>query len=259
MKQYNEIKQIITEHFGITSLETYKVWLAKWRSGEWKPTEEDLIILSPDVVDCFDFWNVANDLFGNDCVCNVADGNKAHTQMESNRTNLFIARQTGLLAHIDSYRDYKLNVLELGAGYGSLKNYIEANTQFSYTGFDVFPKIPEILPTDKAGMIPDEFIQNNIGKFQLITASNVLQHLSTKQKVNFFNAAHKLLSAGQVLSFNLNVFSSRSTNKYMTLYGQFIEMLTNEEIAGLIDGKFGLVTSTTRMYDGLTGFTFIKV
>jgi len=52
MKKYNKIKKIITEHFGLTSLEDYKTWLEKWISKEYIPTKKDIALLHPDNISC---------------------------------------------------------------------------------------------------------------------------------------------------------------------------------------------------------------
>lgn len=259
MKNYDEIKEIITKKFGITSLDAYSEFLRKWRAKEWIPTQEDLEILSPDDINCRDFWKLTQDLFGMDSVCNIADGNKVENRIDSNRTNLSIARHTGMLNLIDDWRQFKMKVLEYGAGFGSLKNYIESTTCAEYYGFDVFPKCSDISETTEQGYIPAEFVESNKGKFQLVVSTNVMQHVSEKQKLQFIKDAATLLVAGGMLSFNLPVDTNdASPIRYGTLYGQFIEVPKISKVMSWIEKDFSPAFTTTRHHDMLVGFTCVR-
>jgi hypothetical protein len=261
MKKYNEIKQIITEHFKITSLEEYSKWLARWRSKEWIPTSEDKELLSPDVVDCHDFWKVVEDLFGDDCVCNAVEGNVYEDRMGANRNNLSIARTSGLIAAIDELKFYKANLLEVGAGYGSLKNYVETTTRFSYTGFDVLPKISGIRESTREGNLPEDFVKAHEGTFNIVASTNVFQHFSPKQKIKLIDDASVLLSDGGYLLINLPVDYSVPPQepRYMTLYGQFIGMPSQIFMGDVLTSRqFQIFVTTIRHYDGMTGYSCIK-
>jgi hypothetical protein len=260
MKTYDEIKKIITEHFKITSLEVYKDWLAAWRAKTWIPTEEDLKLLHPDVINSEDFWKVCEDLFSTDCVANAVDNGTtvAYNHMSGNRMNLRIARSVGLINWIDEFRHYNLSLLELGPGYGSLRNYVEATTMFNYVGFDVVPKTPDVKKCTSEGHIPPEYVSENAGKFNIVFSSNVLQHLSPKQRLKFFDDAYTLLSEEGMLMFNIQTdVKLPIERRYMTLYGQFIEIPTYEEIIGIVQEKY-LIESTNGRNDGYIGLVCKK-
>jgi len=260
MKTYDEIRRIITEHFGIVDLRAYSDWLSKWRSGEWTPTEEDINLLSPDEIDCFDFWKVTEDLFGIDGVCNTVDSRITAdlSKMNGNRGNLNIARCLGCLNGIDQLAHEKLNILEYGAGYGSFRNYVEATTQFNYSGWDVYPKVSDIRQTTHAGYLPEEFVEINRGQFHFVFASNVLQHVSTKQKLQFFSDAHKLLCINGQLIINIPILPLNSHSKYMTLYGQFVEMPTQNMFFGWVTDKFDVLAVTETPRQCMIGITMSK-
>lgn len=259
MKNKEEIRKIITEHFKITTPESYKKWLVDWRANGGIVSDEDLKILSPDNINCRDFWIVGEELFGTDCVCNTLDGIPNVTeQMQGNRVNLNLAKQSGILNVIDHFSNYKIKILEIGAGYGSLKNYIEVKTEFDYSGFDVYPKIAGVLSTTDAGYIPYDYIVNNCGSFVIVASSNVFQHLSETQRKKYIYDSAELLSDKGYFLFNLMVdFGYSGTRKYMALYGQFCPVPSMLEIQDSLKERFIIQTTTTR-YDGLVGFVCIK-
>lgn len=260
MKTKDEIKKIITEHFGITSFEVYKEWLAKWRKGEYNPTPEDMALLHPDNVNCKDFWSVAEELFGSDCVCNAADGDPAtlFDIVKGGRTNLDIARGSGNLIFIDRNRHYNARLLELGTGYGSFRNYVETTTGFEYVGFDVLPKISGVLPTTEDGFIPPEYVKDNASKFDIVFSSNVLQHLSLKQKTRFVEDAAVLLKERGLLLINVPVYYGQVSKRYMVMYGQFIDIEDQKTMGDLLGKNFYIVSTTIIHYNGSTGFNCVR-
>ncbi len=62
MKQYQEIRRILVEDFGFSDLAAYRQWVESKRSA-LVPSSEMIARLSPDVVDCRDFWRVCDELF----------------------------------------------------------------------------------------------------------------------------------------------------------------------------------------------------
>jgi len=261
MKTYDEIRRIITEHFGIVDLRAYSDWLSKWRSEEWTPAEEDINLLSPDEIDCFDFWKVVEDLFGIDGVCNTVDSRISAvdlSKMNGNRANLNIARTLGCLSTIDQYAYQECNLLEYGTGYGSLKNYVEVTTRFNYSGWDVYPKVPDVHATTRTGYLPPEFVMINRGQFHFVVSSNVLQHVSTKQKLQFFSDAHDLLCRNGQLIVNVPILPTKHRSKYMTLYGQFIEMPTRDTFFDWVADKFDVLATTESPRQYMIGVVLSK-
>ncbi len=106
MKQYQEIRTILTQEFGFENLDNYKKWVTEVRPTV-VPTPELVSRLSPDTVDCGDFWKVCEELFGDDPVCNVTlqpqVGSLPFTvesRMDSNRLNLRLAKTLGITAFL---------------------------------------------------------------------------------------------------------------------------------------------------------------
>ena len=71
MKKAQEIRRILTEDLGFTDLAAYQKWIEQVRPTV-QPTAEHIERLSPDNIDCRDFWKVCEELYGDDPVCNVA-------------------------------------------------------------------------------------------------------------------------------------------------------------------------------------------
>lgn len=144
--------------------------------------------LSPDVVNCRDFWKVCDDLFGSDPVCNIAVapevGRLPHpieTPMDANRMNLRLAKSLGVTAFLDENAHQRLKTLEIGAGYGALKNYIETQTRHVYTGVDVVPRVPGVLQATADGVLPTDLVEGERSSYSYVVSSNVFQHFSARQ------------------------------------------------------------------------------
>ena len=69
MIKYVEIKRILTNEFGFHNLKDYQKWIDEVRPTI-SPNSELIQRLSPDNVDCRDFWKVCEELFGIDPVFN---------------------------------------------------------------------------------------------------------------------------------------------------------------------------------------------
>lgn len=270
MKKYDEIKRILTEDFGFVDLDAYKKWVANVR-----PTlslTPDLIQrLSPDDVDCRDFWKVCDELFGYDPVCNVvcqpAVGSLPYpieTPMDANRMNLRLAKSLGILAFIDENAHERLKFLEIGSGYGSIKNYIETRTAYVYTGVDAAPRIPGVVQTTGQGFIPAAILDSESGRYSYVVSSNVFQHLSAKQRSRYYQDAHALLHDRGLFLFNLHVDRGKAGeylrddqgNAWCDHYGQFT-LVPKSDLFDEISPLFDILYIFQR-YDGLFGLVCCK-
>jgi len=261
MKLYDEIKDIITNHYGLKTLEDYKEWLAKWRAAGGTATPEEVELLSPDNINCRDFWRVCEDVFGTDPICNAADGGVYTNSMEANRVNLGIASSTGLLEVINNHRFFRTRMLELGTGLGCVKNYVEVMTKFDYTGFDVNPRIPEVLPTTEDGYLPSAYVNGQKNQLNIAFSSNVLQHVTEKQRKAFFADAYAMLTPGGYLLFNIVCVSKFTTPvRYIALYGQFTLIPQVSDIYRELEEELGFsVHVTTNRMGYHYGFVAQKV
>lgn len=234
MKQYDEIKDIILNRLGLTNLDVYNAWVQK--KYETNLSQEEIDLLSPDNIDNNAFWRVAEEIFKTNPVCNGRE--KMHSVNESNIANLRYARASGILNPIDLFKSYKLSFLEIGAGYGSLREYINTHTDFNYTGTDVYPKTHEIVSCKNDGHLSEDILSKN---FDMVVSSNVFQHLSEKQREKYYKDVHAILRSRGAFIFNLIVDTLNSTKMrgpdgaaYMSHYGQFTKIERQGEIVDKI-------------------------
>ncbi len=270
MKGYEEIRRILTEDFGFVDLAAYKRWIADVRPNI-ALTVDLLQKLSPDSVDCRAFWKVCDDLFGHDPICNVASPPKVgtlpyavETPMDANRLNLRFARSLGVLAFLDENAHERLKILEIGPGYGSIKNYVETHTAYSYIGVDVVPRIPEVVETTPEGFINDALVAENRSLMSYVVSSNVFQHLSARQRTRYYRDAHALLHAGGLFIFNLSIDRGKPNeylrdaegNAWCDHYGQFT-LIPKADIYDELNPLFDILYVTQR-YDGIFNFVCRK-
>jgi SAM-dependent methyltransferase len=267
MKKYAEIKRILTEELGFTDLAAYQRWIATERP-KIKPTPERMERLSPDSIDCRDFWKVCEELFGDDPVCNLAvlprEGRLPYPvegRMDANRLNLRLARSFGITALLDENADQRLRVLEIGPGFGSLKNYIETHTNHRYVGIDVCPRIPDVLEATTEGLIPRSFIEGATSSYSYVISHNVFQHLSARQRSRYYRDARVLLHPGGLFIFNLTVDASKGFpllrdgqgTGWCDHYGQYTLIPKVGDLRGELGAGFDILYTVER-HDGLCNF-----
>jgi len=269
VKHSDEIRQILVEDFGFADLNAYRRWVDGERS-RLVPTPELIEKLSPDRVDCRDFWRVCDELFSLDPVCNVAVdpsiGRLPHaieTRADANRMNLRFAKSFGITDFLEENAQKRLKVFEIGTGYGSIMNFIETHTNHEYTGVDVVPRVPGVLETTAEGLIPEALVQREAGLHSYVISSNVFQHLSTRQRAQYYEDARKLLVRGGLFIFNLCVDTGKpgslrdaSGNAWCDHYGQFTA-IPKADIYAELGALFGVLYVTQR-YDGVFNFVCQK-
>jgi hypothetical protein len=269
MKQYQEIRRILVEDFGFSDLAAYRQWVESKRSA-LVPTSEMIGRLSPDAVDCRDFWRVCDELFTIDPVCNVAVSPSVgrmpyavETRADANRMNLRFAKSFGITDFLEENPRDRLKVFEIGTGYGSLMNFIETHTNHEYTGVDVVARVPGVVQATAEGLIPEDLIQRDAGLYSYVVSSNVFQHLSSKQRKRYYDDARTLLMRGGLFIFNLCVDTGKpgylrdaSGNAWCDHYGQFTA-IPRSDIYAQLGEMFGVLYVTQR-YDGVFNFVCQK-
>jgi hypothetical protein len=271
MKTYDEIKHVLVDELGFRDLDSYKRWIKDVRPTT-SLTPARIEKLSPDVVDCRDFWKICDELFGSDPVCNVAIapevGHLPHpieTPMDANRMNLRLAKSLGITAFLDENADQRLKTLEIGPGYGALKNYVETHTRHHYTGVDVVPRVPGVLQATADGLLPAEFVAEESNSYSYVLSSNVFQHLSARQRTKYFEDAHALLQANGLLIFNVLVDTGKTDgyardkngNAWADHYGQYTPIPKGGALYEQLADSFDILYVTQR-YDGLFNFVCQK-
>jgi hypothetical protein len=266
-KDHREIRRILVEELGFRDLDAYKKWVAEVLPTT-RPTAEGIARLSPDVVDCRAFWQVCDELFGSDPVCNVAIAPEVgrlpypiESPMDANRMNLRLAKSFGITAFLEENAHARLKVLEIGTGYGSLKSFIETHTNHRYVGVDAVPRVANVLQTTEEGLLQRELVEEQRGSFSYVVSTNVFQHLSTKQRVSYVEDAQALLHAGGLLLFNLTVDQGKipsyardaQGHAWSVHYGQYTPIPKGAAAYELVAASFNILYVTQR-YDGIFNF-----
>jgi hypothetical protein len=269
MKQYPEIRRTLIEDFGFTDLDAYRRWIDRDRP-KLVPNTKLIERLSPDLVDCRDFWRACDELFGLDPVSNLAVNPSigrlpyaVESRMDANRMNLRFAKSFGITDLLEENPQQRLKVFEVGPGYGSIMNFIETHTNHEYTGVDVAPRIPGVIEATAEGFIPEELIKRDAGLYSYVVSSNVFQHLSSKQRARYYDDVRALLIRGGLFIFNLCVDTGKpgylrdaSGKAWCDHYGQFTEVPT-ADIYTQLGALFGVLYVTQR-YDGVFNFVCQK-
>lgn len=257
MKNYNEIKDIIINKLGITDLETYKKYVESYHNDTPRfISKEDIELLSPDNINNYDFWKVIEELFGTDCVSNINFGSLPQDKISCNRRNLNLARLMGCLTFLEEHKFYKNRILEIGSGYGCLKNWIEAETRFEYVGVDVYPKVQDVQSVSANGLFTEEQKKE---KYDFIYSSNVFQHLSHNQRMTYLDDISNMLNkeSGGIFIVNLMLlfndidvkYHAEDGKVYLKHYGQFTSIPTVKEWVDELNKRFTILYSTTRNAD----------
>jgi hypothetical protein len=271
MKGYDEIKRIVAEDLGFKDLSAYAEWVKDVRPTIY-PTPARVALLSPDEVDCHDFWKVCDDLFGTDPVCNVTVAPEVgrlpfavEGPMDANRMNLRLARSLGVTPFLDENAHERLKTLEIGTGLGSLKNYIETHTNHLYTGVDVVPRVPGVHSATRDGLLPRELVEEERGAYSYVISTNVFQHLSARQRTTYFEDIHALLHEGALFIFNLLIDTGklppytrdRKGQAWADHYGQYTPIPKAGALYDQLARYFDILYVTQR-YDGLFNFACRK-
>lgn len=267
LKNRKEIRHILVDELGFRDLEAYRRWVQEVRTTI-SITPSLIEKLSPDVVDCRAFWRVCDELFGSDPICNVAVDPSVgklpyeiNTQIDANRMNLRLAKSVGITAFLEENANARLSVLEIGPGYGSLKNFIESHTNHVYMGVDVVPRIPGVLEATVDGLLPRELIEQYRASLSYVVATNVFQHFSARQHTQYVEDAHALLQDGGLFIFNLTIDTGKlpaymrdqDGSAWAVHYGQYTPIPTASSVYAELARTFDILYVTQR-YDGLFNF-----
>jgi hypothetical protein len=266
-----EIRRILVEDFGFTNLEAYGRWIRDVRPG-LSLTPALVAKLSPDKIDCRAFWQVCDSLFGIDPVHNVMLAPEVgqlpypiETREDANRMNLRLAKTFGITSFLEETAHRRLKVLEIGPGFGSLKNYVETATEHVYTAIDVCPRFAGVIEATAEGFASDAFVATGEGSFSYVVSTNVFQHLSARQRSRWYLDARRLLHPEGLFIFNVLVDTAkisarardREGNAWCDHYGQFTEIPKLGPLHDELGGLFRILYVTQR-YDGVMNFVCQK-
>ena len=257
----NEFTEIIEGDYKIKDLPSYAEYKRARGNGI---TQSEIDRLSPDAIKSSSFWEwieknpeLAKDAIGFGI---TADG----SIQDLNRNNYGLANSLGMLSYVFLWRHYKgMPILDIGAGYGMLKEFVDNSTWMKYYGVDVYPKIPGVLALpDGDSTLPDEILKVGFG---LVVSTNVFQHLSVKQRRHYYEQVVKILIPNGVFSVSMSAagldecgtkgFVCKETGKeYMCHYGQYTEVQTQKEIMDDLRKHFKILSVTRRLWDNSVSF-----
>jgi hypothetical protein len=215
---------------------------------------------------------VCEELFGIDPVFNqVVSPEVGHlpypieTRMDANRMNLRLAKAFGLTSFLEETAGQRLKVFEVGPGFGALKGFIETKTEHVYSAIDVHPRFDGVLEATAEGTIPERFVDLSRGSFSYVVSSNVFQHLSARQRSQYYTDARALLHDKGLFIFNVLVDTSklaqrardRDGNAWCDHYGQFTEIPKLGPLHDELSALFRILYVTQR-YDGVCNFVCEK-
>ncbi|HYQ01970.1 MAG TPA: class I SAM-dependent methyltransferase [Polyangiaceae bacterium] len=138
-------------------------------------------------------------------------------------------------------------------------HFIETHTNHEYTGVDVAPRLPGIVQATAQGLIPKELVEQAADSYAYVVSTNVFQHLSSKQRLHYYEDIRRLLVPGGLFNFNLCIDTGKvdylrdaAGNAWCDHYGQFTEV-PKANIYTDLAAHFGVLCVTQR-YDGVFNF-----
>lgn len=185
--------------------------------------KSDLDILNPDKIDNRLFWVALNGRFKYAPVC----GAKSHSEKDLNYKNLYIFHNL-VLKYKDVFQGS--NIMEIGYGFGSFPYYCESFSDSvkinNYYGLDYLNRIEQLKFPEKYrfyetnGVKIPNTIPNNL---DVVFSSNVFQHLSLKQKLNYLTLSYDKLKDGGYFIFNSILRNEQLLNDIPEIWGKFDE------------------------------------
>lgn len=251
----NSIKEIIEKKIGISTIDQYN----KYKAHIWdNPVSmEEIEELSPDKINGEEFWKYCdeNPEFKYDT---VAFGiSKTGTIEDVNRNNFIVSADSGVFSKIIMYRDFGMNVLDIGAGFGMLRDELRRYVPHSvYYGVDVHPKFEGCLKVTDC-ILPPEIMNKRFG---FVIATNVFQHLSSSQHLKYYEQISKILdNNGYFVVTHMIDVPNRSSRigfrckdndrRYAVHYGQFVLIPTFDEVVKNLNKFFTISSFQQRFSD----------
>jgi hypothetical protein len=262
MNTIEELKEVIEGCYGITDLKSYGDY--KKKVGERGITQQEIELLSPDNINSSSFWEYIekNPEIARD---SIAFGmTKEKSKEEVNNQNFALACSMNALSYIILYRDCVcMPILDIGAGYGMLRDFIKKHTKLTYCGVDVYPKCEDVYPVGKDGSTLPPNVASSL--FGLIVAINTFQHLSVKQRRHYYEQIDKILHPdfgiftmtinAEIPNSNIRGFKCNNNGKtYTCHYGQYVEIQPIQEIDQDLCNYFNIISISQRVSDN--SFTF---
>ena len=263
-----EFKEIVEGQYGIKDLATYEDY--KMRMGTNGVTKAEVELMSPDNVNSCSFWEYIekNPEIAKDAIAFGATKDK--TRDDVNKQNLGLALTLNAFSYLMLYKDeVGMPLLDIGAGYGMVKEFVEKYTKAIYHGVDVYPKFDGVLQVGSDGSTLPPVIMN--AWFGMIISVNVFQHLSIKQRNHYYEQIAKILHPNGIFSVTISTFNKASVNVrkpfmcaedgkgYMCHYGQYVECQSYQEVIADLSKHFTIRSLAHRVFDDSFTFHCVKL
>lgn len=192
-------------------------------------------ITSPNFINNRLFWEKIGEdyrfvpILGSEC----SDMNELHRKalIGANNSNVLKYLQTHLI-----WMEGNCNILEIGYGYGTLRDYFKKMyPNVNYKGIDIIKRVEGDDFYECDGLnIPEDLKKDN---YHLAFSSNVFQHLTIEQRYNYLEQVYDLLVENGVFVFSSFVvtkenkkdkrlwgFKDRDGVRYCYFFGQLTEV-----------------------------------
>jgi SAM-dependent methyltransferase len=196
------IKKVPTKVVNTFTLEDLVLTVKEFENHQARTTvkKEAVERFHPNNINNKDFWVECRAQFPLVSVC----GGDSKSIKNVNKQTLGMSKNLGLLPFLESLFENskeKINLLEIGCGYGNL--FFEIKDKCNYYGIDYvihkpLKKYKNFIEIDKSG-IPDYLLDE--GFFDVVYSVNVLQHCSQKDRFDYFKQGYQALKTGGVFLF----------------------------------------------------------
>lgn len=165
----------------------------------------------PNNIDNKDFWIECRKTFPLVSVC----GGESKSIKDVNKQTINLSKEIGLFSYLISLINnspVKLNLLEIGYGYGNL--FFEIKDICNYFGIDYIihnslKKYKNFIEINESG-IPDYLLNENL--FDVVYSVNVLQHCSQKDRFKYFQQGYNALKSGGYFIFTQYLMTKENKN-----------------------------------------------
>jgi SAM-dependent methyltransferase len=174
---------------------------------------EDIAVkrFQPNIINNKDFWISARKSFPLLSVC----GGQCKDIKAVNKMTLQMSKNIGLFDFLNKLMldsSEKINVLEIGCGYGNI--FHEINDKCNYYGIDYIihdslKEYKNFIEIDKSG-IPDFLLGEEM--FDAIYCVNVLQHCSQHDRYNYLKEGFSVLKSGGYFMFTAFLMTDDNKN-----------------------------------------------
>ena len=165
--------------------------------------------------------------------------------------------------------EVNIPILDIGAGYGMMKEFVKKYTKAEYHGVDVYPKFEGVLQVSPDGSTLPPAIMNTL--FGIVISVNVFQHLSIKQRNHYYEQVAKILHPDcGIFTVTISTYNKTANLRkpficaddgkgYMCHYGQYVECQSYPEVIADLSKHFRILSLAHRPCDDSFTFHCVKL